>query len=354
MATSQPVAAARTAIGATSKADGPTRRVDEQNGGEGHSQHRRRPRGDPGCNRRRRVQPWQDVGGDHRGGDADRNRRKDRSTPESGAERQRVGETLGQDEEDQHPGRSLGDDSRQLGLTREEDEVDRPVGGRTKDDRERADGEPGNDQQRDGAKGRLRRDAMRQMADGDDDPGTTAAMSRHQARSVMRTLSYGGSEGSARLVWCSPLQPATPVKTSAPVPAATNPGRSARPICCAGIFPPAAVTSNRRNAAINGPPKSAATAANAPARTRSWAPVPSEPNQPNGERAQTEPERDQRCLGTENEPESQTSRARRGECWRARSEGSGPLRDLPGENVRRGPVVEPQLQRAALRARERG
>ena len=35
-------------------------------------------------------------------GNADRNRRKDRPTPEPGTERQRVGETLGHDEESQH------------------------------------------------------------------------------------------------------------------------------------------------------------------------------------------------------------------------------------------------------------
>ena len=131
-------------------------------------------------------------------------------------------------------------------------------------------------------------------------------MSRHQARSVRRRVSYGGSEGSARFVWCSPSQPATPVKTTAPVPAATNPGRSARPICCAGIFPLAAVTSNRRNAAINGPPKSAATAANAPANDEELSSCSLQSNQPDRERTETEPERDQRRLGAEDEPEPQS------------------------------------------------
>ena len=79
-----------------------------------------------------------------------------------------------------------------------------------------------------------------------------------------------------------------------------------------------------------------------------------QPNQPDRDRAETEPEGDQRGFGAENEPEPQASRVRRGGCWRARSGGSGLPRDLPGESVRRGPAAEPQLQPATLRARERG
>ena len=95
------MAAARTAIGATSNADAPMRSDTEQNGGEGNPQHGRRPCGDPGCNRRRRVQPGEHVGGDHRGGDAERDSREHGSTSEPGTERQRVGEALGDDEEHQ-------------------------------------------------------------------------------------------------------------------------------------------------------------------------------------------------------------------------------------------------------------
>jgi hypothetical protein len=65
----------------------------------------------------------------------------------------------------------LGDDRRQLRLTREEDEVDGTVRDRTEDDRECADEEPGGDQQRNGPDPRFRRDPVRQMADRDDDHG---------------------------------------------------------------------------------------------------------------------------------------------------------------------------------------
>ena len=75
----------------------------EQNGGEGNPQHGRRSCSDPGCNRRRRVQPGEHIGGDHRDGDAERDRREHGSTSEPGTERQRVGETLGDDEEHQDP-----------------------------------------------------------------------------------------------------------------------------------------------------------------------------------------------------------------------------------------------------------
>ncbi len=91
-------------MGATSNADVPHEERHEQDGGEGDPQHGRRPGGDPGCNRRRRVQPGEEVRGDHRAGNADRNRRKDGPTAVAGAERQGVGKALRHDEESQHSG----------------------------------------------------------------------------------------------------------------------------------------------------------------------------------------------------------------------------------------------------------
>ena len=71
----------------------------------------------------------------------------------------------------EHARRSLRDDIGQLGLAREQDEVDGPVGEAPKRDRERADHEPGDDQQPGGAQARLHRDPMRQVADRDDEHG---------------------------------------------------------------------------------------------------------------------------------------------------------------------------------------
>ena len=78
-----------------------------------------------------------------------------------------------------------------------------------------------------------------------------------------------------------------------------------RPICCAGIFPLAAVTSNRRNIrpAINGPPKqSGAVAENAPEKARrlraSVPPLESSSLTASSAEDPT-PEGDQRSLGAE-------------------------------------------------------
>ena len=90
----------------------------------------------------------------------------------------------------------------------------------------------------------------------------------------MRTVSYGGMPESDSSVWWIPGQSSTPVKTSAPVPAATKPGNNARPSSREGISPLAAATSKSRKAATTGPPNSAAIAENAPASVKSLASVP--------------------------------------------------------------------------------
>ena len=140
---------------------------------------------------------------------------------------------------------------------------------------------------------------------------TTTASPRHHARSISRTESYAGTPDSDSSAVCRPCQSPIPVKTSAPVPAATNPGSSARPIALAGIWPPAAATSKMSNAATSGPPKRAAIAANAPASMSSCASVCADADEPARHDPQAEAERDERPLRPEHETGAE--RRQRGE-----------------------------------------
>ena len=141
---------------------------------------------------------------------------------------------------------------------------------------------------------------------------TTTAMSRHQARSVIRTLSYGGSDGSARFVWCSPFQPATPVKTSAPVPAATNPGKERAPDLLRGDLPAGGRHLEQEKCGDQRPPEERGYRREGTREDEELSSRSLQSNQPDRERTETEPERDQRGFGAENESESQ-SRERGGE-----------------------------------------
>jgi hypothetical protein len=185
-------------------------------------------------------------------------------------------------------------------LTREEDEVDRPVGDRTEDDRQQPTPSPATTSKPAGMRAACARECARwRMA-------TTTRIRRRPSRGTRPDRSVAASrtaasDGSSRFALVQPGQSATPVKTIAPVPAATNPEaarvRSAAPGSSRSRLSPR--TGERRD---QRPPNSAATAAKAP-RGRGAELLSPPCESADRERAEPEPERDQRRLGAENESE---------------------------------------------------
>src|SRR5262249_55734715 len=140
---------------------------------------------------------------------------------------------------------------------------------------------------------------------------------RHHARSAMRTLSYGGSEGRTRLGSCRPLQTPTPGETSAPGPPGPQPGQRAPPVCGGGVFPLAALPPERGKGASLWPPRSGGDGCERAREGEKLSRSPLRSDELDRERTHAETQRDQRSLGTENESEAQ-GRERRGEDARQR------------------------------------
>ena len=159
-------------------------------------------------------------------------------------------------------------------LTREEDEVDGPVGGRAKATASAPTASPATTSSAAG----LRPTAPRCHGPGgdhsddergDDDGHEQAPGQVGEAHALVRRERR---QREIRLVQPSPARdPAR--EDERPVPRPRTPA-GARDRSAGADLPARRVTSNRRNAAINGPPKSAATAAKAPERARSRARFP--------------------------------------------------------------------------------
>ena len=170
-------------------------------------------------------------------------------------ERERVGESFRHDEQEQHRRGALGDDLGQLRLTREEHEVDGPVGERAKATASTPTRAPATTSARSPGLGRLIASSCARCLM----PTTRPAIAdRHdeapgQVGKAHRVV--GGQRRQGSELRMHPRQSPTPVNTSAPVPAATNPGSSARPIIAAGTAPLIATSSSSMNDAASGPPK---------------------------------------------------------------------------------------------------
>ena len=191
-------------------------------------------------------------------------------------------------------------------MTREEDEIDRPVGGRTKDDRERADGEPGDDQQRDRAKGGLRRDAMRQVPNGDDDHG-------HDGGNEQAPGNVGDAHALVRRE-----RREREVRLVQPVPA-RDPGEDERsgsrghesreeraPDLLRGDLPACGRHLEQEKCCDQRSPEERGHRRECTREDEELGSCSLQPNQPDRDRAETEPEGDQRGFGAENESEPQS------------------------------------------------
>ena len=184
--------------------------------------------------------------------------------PPEARERQRVGEALAEDEEQQYAHREAGrvpHQRSQLILAREKDVAEALVGGRVKADRQSGDHQSEQGHQDHHARFDERADGEREPLDAgadersDEPDGDRPAEHRHG-----RGAEVGQSRDREREV-PSPVRSSRPVKISEPMPAASSPGTSTTP----SIGPPSPAASSSRNAPSSGDPSSALIAAKLPA-----------------------------------------------------------------------------------------
>ncbi len=134
---------------------------------------------------------------------------------------------------------------------------------------------------------------------------TTTAMSRHQARSVMRSVSYGGSEGSARfdLVQSAPAR--DPGEDERSGSRGHEPREERAPDLLRGDLSACGRHLEQEKCCDQRPPEERGYRRECTSEDEELSPCSLQSNQPDRDRTETEPERDQGGLGAENEPESQ-------------------------------------------------
>ena len=202
VATSQATAAARTAIGATSNAEEPHEERCEQDSGERDPQHGGGPGGDP-----RRHRGVFNLGGRRRPPSRLPRRARSPETPVRPGSRlrarartrapwpRRAGQAHRADPSATTAGSSVCPEKRTRSTGRSASRERRPRA-RPRGARRR--------QQRNGPDRRFAATRCARWRIATTTTAMTTAMTRHHARSVSRTLSYGGSDGRARFAWCSP------------------------------------------------------------------------------------------------------------------------------------------------------